>query len=351
MSEKNPFSVVFGQKPIQYISRLSQTNMILEDFRQEKPVSPIYMITGIRGSGKTVMMTTISQMIEEDPDWIAVELNPTRDLLQSLAARLYDRTELQALFIKARLNLSGFGIGVSLEEIPPIADIETAITKMLEQIKKNGKKLLITIDEVVNNESVRIFTSAYQIFLRQELPICLLMTGLYDNIYDLQNEKTQTFLYRAPKMILEPLNYTSVRAQYQKVFQIDMEEAERMAALVRGYSFAFQVLGVLYWEAKKKGQDDILESILPEYDQYLAEYVYEKIWSELSDTDKKVIRKLSENEEMKIKDLREQLDGMPSEKFSVYRDRLKRKGVICTDSYGKISLILPRFREFVQGRM
>lgn len=78
---------------------------------------------------------------------------------------------------------------------------------MLEQIKKAGKRLLISIDEVTNSEYIRVFASAFQIFIRQDYPIFLLMTGLYENIHNLQNEKSLTFLYRAPKVLLEPVNY------------------------------------------------------------------------------------------------------------------------------------------------
>lgn len=349
--KKNPFTLMFGQKPLQFISRLSQTDAILGDFLEEPVSSHIYILTGVRGSGKTVMMTTISQKIAENSDWIVIELNPTRDLLQGLAARLYDHSDLQHIFFNAKLNLSAFGIGVTIDGAPPVADIETALKKMLEQIQKAGKKVLITIDEVVNNENVRIFTSAFQIFVRQNLPIFLLMTGLYDNIYDLQNEETQTFLYRAPKIILDPLNYTAVRSQYQKVFDISTEEAEKMAALVKGYPFAFQVLGSLYWNHRTEPSEDLISDILPEYDQYLSEYVYEKIWSEMSEQDRKIVAVLADHGEIKIKDLREKLEGMSSEKFSVYRDRLKRKGVISTENYGKVSLILPRFSEFVKDRL
>ena len=39
------------------------------------------MITGVRGSGKTVMMTNIaSEMRKQSDEWIVVELNPNRDL-------------------------------------------------------------------------------------------------------------------------------------------------------------------------------------------------------------------------------------------------------------------------------
>ena len=48
-----------------------------------------------------------------------------------------------------------------------------------------------------------------------------------------------------------------------------------------------------------------------------------------------------------MKCLRERL-GMKSELFSVYRERLKRKGVADTREYGKIRLALPRFDEFVK---
>ena len=69
------------------------------------------------------------------------------------------------------------------------------------------------------------------------------MTGLYENIYELQNDKALTFLYRAPKLILEPLNYTAVRKSYADIFQIDLETAEKMTSLTKGYPFAYQVLG------------------------------------------------------------------------------------------------------------
>ena len=56
----NPFTLSFGKKPLQYISRLTETNQILESFCAEIPSNQIYMITGVRGSGKTVMMTNIA---------------------------------------------------------------------------------------------------------------------------------------------------------------------------------------------------------------------------------------------------------------------------------------------------
>lgn len=343
----NPFTLSFGKKPVQYISRITQTNEIIDTFNAELPSNQIYMITGVRGSGKTVMMTNISTELSQLSNWITVELNPTRDLLQSLAAKLYGIPDLHERFLKAKLDFSAFGLGVSIEHAPPITDIEDVLMHMLTHIRKMGKRLLITIDEVTNSENIKIFTSSFQIFLRDDYPIFLLMTGLYENIYELQNDKALTFLYRAPKLILEPLNYTAVRKSYMDIFQIDLETAETMTTLTKGYPFAYQVLGYLYWNHR---DTQSLKEILPKYDQYLEEYVYSKIWSELSELDKKILAEVATSGECRIKNIREQLD-MKSELFSVYRERLKRKGVIDTREYGKIYMALPRFAEFVKMQL
>lgn len=343
----NPFTLSFGKKPVQYISRITQTNEIIDNFNAELPSNQIYMITGVRGSGKTVMMTNISTELGQLSNWITVELNPTRDLLQSLAAKIYSIPDLHECFIKAKLDFSAFGLGLSIEHAPPVTDIEDVLMHMLSHIHKLGKRLLITIDEVTNSENIKIFTSSFQIFLREDYPIFLLMTGLYENIYELQNDKALTFLYRAPKLILEPLNYTAVRKSYADIFQIDLETAEKMTSLTKGYPFAYQVLGYLYWLHRDTKS---LEEILPEYDQYLEEYVYSKIWSELSELDKKILIEIATSGEYRIKNIRERL-GMRSELFSVYRERLKRKGVIDTREYGKIFMALPRFAEFVKVQL
>ena len=341
----NPFTLSFGKKPVQNISRHAQTNQILTAFQEKNPTNQFFMITGVRGAGKTVMLTNIAMEMRQKPDWLVIELNPMRDLLQSLAAKIYSIPELHAKFLHAKLDFSAFGLGVSIENAAPVTDIENVLEIMLSEIKKMGKKLLITIDEVTNSEHIRIFASSFQIFLRQEAPIYLLMTGLYENIYELENHKELTFLYRAPKIMLEPLNLTAIRKQYAKIFSLDFEKATEMSLLTKGYPFAFQVLGYLYWQEQEK---KLLEEILPEYDQYLDEYVYNKIWSELSETDQSVLITLAkEGGTAPVKSLREKLE-MTSSLFSVYRDRLKRKGVIDTREYGKIAFSLPRFDVFVR---
>lgn len=343
----NPFTLSFGKKPLQYVSRISQTQEIIEKFNNTEPTEQIYMIIGVRGAGKTVTMTAVASELRAMDEWIVVELNPTRDLLQSLAAKLYSLPEMHMHFVQAKLDFSLLGLGMSLENATPITDIENAIELMLEELQKRGKRLLITVDEVVKSEYIKVFVSAFQIFIRREYPLFLLMTGLYENIYNLQNDKSLTFLYRAPKMVLEPLNYTAVRKRYMDIFELDMETAGTMAGLTKGYPFAFQVLGYLYWENRKT---KAIEEILPEYDQYLEEYVYSKIWAETSAKDQAVLITMSQSGETRVKIIREKMN-MTSAQFSPYRDRLKNKGILDTRTYGEISFALPRFAEFILTRI
>lgn len=83
----NPFTLSFGKKSAQFISRITQTSEIVENFQADVPSNQIYMLTGVRGSGKTVLMTAIANILREDENWIVLELNPERDMLQSLAAK------------------------------------------------------------------------------------------------------------------------------------------------------------------------------------------------------------------------------------------------------------------------
>ena len=91
---KNPFSLSFGKKPLSLIDREYQKSEIIESFEGENPATQVYMITGLRGSGKTVMMTDIDNHFRSQKDWIVVDLTPERDLLQSLAASLSNNNEL-----------------------------------------------------------------------------------------------------------------------------------------------------------------------------------------------------------------------------------------------------------------
>ena len=338
---QNPFTLTFGKSPLEPVERPVQTNEIIDTFTAELVNQQMFIITGVRGSGKTVMMTEISRKLREKEDWVVIELNPSVDLLQGMLSKLNSNQICAGLIKSAKIDLSFFGFGVAIEGAPPITDTETAIIAILENMKKSGKRLLITIDEVTNNEFMRVFAGSFQIFVRQDLPVFLLENGLYENIDELQNEKNLTFLYRAPKIQLKPLNNLAIIHKYQTIFQIERDEAEQMAELTKGYPFAFQVLGYLTWN-----HHGDYGAVLEEYEQYLSEFVYDKMWSELSQKDRMVAKGIADVHSGKIKDIREHL-RMETNEFNPYRKRLIKKGILSGETRGYVYFTLPLFEEYV----
>lgn len=337
----NPYNLIFGKEPFQVIPRNTQKNEIIDAFLSEPSEQQIYMITGIRGCGKTVFMTDVSKEIAKEKDWVVVELNSQQDLMTDLAATLGSENNLAKMFKSASINLSLFGIGLEVKDSVPVSSIQVALEKMLESLKKHKKKVLICIDEVTVTEHMKTFAGAFQIFVRKDLPVYLLMTGLYENINSLQNEKSLTFLYRAPKIELKPLNVGSITENYKEIFNLKTDEAGKMAALTKGYSFAFQVLG--YFTFRQGGN---YKKAIPEFRQYLEDYVYEKVFSEMSPGDKKFAYSLACTENGKAKDIKIK-GSFADNEYSVYRDRLIKRGIISGNEHGFVRFTLPLFEEYV----
>ena len=342
MKADNPFTLTFGKQPSEYISRYEDTNTILSTFLAEHPVSQTYLIEGIRGSGKTVLMTAIAREIGQNEEWIVVDLNSTQNLMEELAIRLHDACRRIPDFLKAGFNISVAGFGIGINADTSLQNYSSMIEDLLSVIVKKKRKVLITIDEVQSDQSMRHFASEFQLFIRKEYPVFLLMTGLYENIYAIQNDPALTFLLRAPKVILQPLSIAQITKQYAAIFRIDRRDANYLAVTTKGYAFAFQALGMLYYEYHDMFS---MDEILSRLDDMLDDFVYRKIWGSLSGQDKRVVLALSDNR-VKVKDICESL-AMSSAVFSRYRDRLLRKGVIVSPERGYISLALPRFHEVV----
>ena len=335
----NPFTLTFGKKPSEYIIRRTDIEDIENIFLEEPARSQSCLIRGVRGSGKTVLMTVIAKEFSDKSDWVCVDLNSSQNLIDDLSYRLMDACENASGFFDRGMDISvaGFGIGVGSKAD---RDSVSRCEEILKLLKKQKKKLLITIDEVCNDQSMKQLASQFQIWLRKDYQIFLLMTGLYENINAIQNDPQLTFLLRTPKITLGPLGISQMARQYEKALHISSDIAMRLSKETKGYAFAFQALGMIYYDDK----DEPIERQLDKLDEYLDEYVYQKIWSGLSEQDRNVVMQLSDDNAIKVKDIC-QATGMSSASFSKYRERLINKGLIVASQHGYIELALPRFRK------
>ena len=339
---ENPFTISFGVEPYNVILRNTDLNDIINIFSSQNPQSKTLTITGPRGSGKTVLLSQTKKYFDNLDNWICVDLNPNDDMLEQLAALIFDKGKIKHLFLKAEFNFSFSGFGITITGSEPVSNVYALLDKMLAYLKKKDIRLLILVDDVSNNEYMKKFIPAYQNIIRNEYQAFLLMTGLYENIYKLERSDNLTFLARTPKIQLGLLNLRSITYEYMKIFNIDMDNALELAKTTNGYAYAFQLLGsILYNDGKTKIDDEILRK----YDILLEDNSYSLIWESLSTNEKKILLSIASSNE--IKDIINDTN-MSNSSIQVYKKNLEKAGLIDTQTRGQINFVLPRFKEFVQ---
>ncbi|MBO4640130.1 MAG: hypothetical protein J5710_10285 [Treponema sp.] len=348
-----PFTTTFSKNPENSYIVTEKTNEILENFAYENPSESVYKITGVRGSGKTVILTKVEEYLRSEESikkgWIVFDINPVRDMLKQIAASLNNagftkvQSKNKSINVSATVLGTGGGIGISSQKDDSFFDIGVEIAQMLKIAQKKGKKILLAVDEVSKTPEMIAFTLEYGEWLRQGFPIYLVCTGLYENILEVSNVKNLTFFRRATTIQTEPLNSVRISEMYRRLLKIDLEEARRMSKLTKGYAYAFQELGILYF---KKAKQEKLDDLIPLLKAELFAYSYEKIWEELTETDRFFVKLLLQKDEYKREEVL-QLMGPKSGNYSMYRDRLLKRGILeSRQSY--ISFALPFFADYIK---
>lgn len=350
---QNPFTTTFSKTPEYTYIHTEKTEEILENFIYDNPSESVYKITGVRGSGKTVILAKVEEELRTNEsryiNWLVFDVNPARDILGQIAAMLVKAgfgsqdKKTTGINLSATVMGTGGGIGYTAENNNNFFDIGVEVETMIQAAQKKGKKILIGIDEVSKSEEMIKFASEYGRWLRAGYPVYFVCTGLYENIQELSNVKNLTFFRRAATVKTEPLNMIRMTEMYKSKLDIDSNEAREMAKITKGYAYAFQELGVLYF---KKKLDELLEDILPKLKAELFAYSYEKIWEEMTEMDRFLAGLLTEKEEYRREEVLK-LMGEKSGSYSMYRDRLIKRGIL-NSRQGYISLALPYFGEYIK---
>lgn len=349
---QNPFTTTFSKSPEFSYVLTEQWAEILDNFRYENPSESVYKITGVRGSGKTVILAKIEEALRgaegRENGWLVFDLNPNRDMLVQMAAMLVKEgfgkggAKTKSVTVSAAVLGTGGSIGISSEKDSALFDIGTEIDTMLQKAQKKRKKILVGIDEVSKTNEMIYFTSEYGRWLRANYPVYLVCTGLYENMMEVSNVKNLTFFRRATTVKTEPLNMVRMAETYRRLLPIDAEEAKKMAKITKGYAYAFQALGVLYF---KKRKEDVLADLIPAFKADLFAYSYEKVWEELTEADRFFLKCMTEKEECKREELLERM-GDRRGNYSVYRDRLLKRGIL-ESRRAYVSCTLPYFAEYI----
>lgn len=106
MKGENPFTLTFGKVPACLIPRTGAEDEIAGAFCIPRHSYHACIVTGVQGSGKTVLLSRMAASFRERPEQTVADLNSNRRLLRSLAAKLSSESGMAALFAENGIDCS-----------------------------------------------------------------------------------------------------------------------------------------------------------------------------------------------------------------------------------------------------
>ena len=344
MKNRNPYAISFGKIPNQYINRDVLINKMIDTLDSDVAEEQAFKLTGIRGTGKTVTLSALEKNMRQKDRWIVVDLKSNSSITEDLVANLYSEVPFLMNYIDTSLNLSAFGIGLNLSKKSPIASIDSALKLLLREIKKRKKRVLVVIDEIRKTDAIIDFIQEFQILIREDLPIFLMVAGLYDDIENVENSDGLTFFLRATKYEMTPLNIERICTNYKETLSLSQEAAFQLAEMTKGYAFAYQAFGKYMWDFREK---ELTDRVLAQVDETLCEKIYEKIWNELTPLEQEFLRYVVQKESLPAEE-RLQVTKHNLREWMAAKRHLTKKGIL-EDAHSQNSILrLPRFKNFLE---
>lgn len=113
------------------IKRIKEAETIITEFSANPISNYVYIITGPRGSGKTVLMSSVANKLAKNDDWIVVDPDPKDNILENIASEIYETTNAKKLFLKGEFSFSFQGVSFSLKGKEPVTTANSLIKKRL----------------------------------------------------------------------------------------------------------------------------------------------------------------------------------------------------------------------------
>lgn len=356
---KNPFTPSFGSVP-PFMAGREQILKDIEDAFDNGPGDPNLstIFTGARGTGKTALLTYLSQAALAH-GWISANVSSMPGMLEDIIER---SNEAASDFVSHHqgARLKGFSIGgVGLDweyKDAEKGNWRSRMNSLFKQLEKFDIGLLITIDEVdVSNEEMLQLASVYQHFVREGRKTALLMAGLPYKVSALLRDDSVSFLRRSQQHQLGRIPDYEIADALLKTIEgggrtITDEALEEAVTSIDGFPFMMQLVGYRVWDAA--GDESVITKADVDTGSKLARLemrnrILETTYRELSDGDLKFLdAMLDDPAESRISEVAKRM-GVSSGYASQYKRRLLDQGVIGERGRGIIAFDIPAFRDFL----
>ena len=355
---ESPFNPQFGKKPVSFVGRYDVVDGLIREYHDLSAPERVSIISGVRGSGKTSILSDISSILEKTEDWLVVNVATTEKLLENLLGILMHKMSLK---LHSRLpNINRVTVGtpfISVElgksQTRDLAAFYPQLLSAMEEAKSHDLKVIFVIDEVNSTGEMREFVSTYQLLIRENYDIVLLMAGLPHFVDAMLNDKVLTFLRRAHQIFLSFIEPYMMKLEYDKTFRAAgrefTEEALELAYIsTGGYPYLYQLIGYFLW---RSGDKEIslptVEEAIEKSKGMLYQNVYSIIYSELSRVEQQFLHAMAFDEKVtEIQKVRQRMKKS-SAYVNNYREKLLKMGLIQSASHGNVRFSLPFFRDYL----
>ncbi|MBT1170733.1 ATP-binding protein [Bifidobacterium sp. SO4] len=362
----NPFKPTAGGEPPLLIGR----SKVIRDFEKglDNGVGApgrIMLITGARGTGKTVMLTVFEDKARERK-WDVIEETASEGLCERLVNELRNHDGLlDRLTIKPSLSFAGTSLSLGEAELSPKRMPETlrkAMAERIDALEKHHAGLLISIDETqaADRSDMIAIATAIQHQIRERRNIAIVFAGLPQMVSDLFNDEVIAFLRRAKTNVLTDVPIKEVRDAFAKTFQssgmtINDEQLHTAAVATHGYPYMIQLVGYHIWDAADLRDSDIINDDdvsngIAEARIDLDNAVCIPELHGLSGNDKAYLTAMAQFEgPVSTAEVAARMGKTPNY-ASTYRKRLLDAYVIRETERGEVDFAVPFLREYLRRR-
>ena len=353
----------FGNKPKELVGRDTEIRQFIDGL-----LSPAgsreraTLILGQRGYGKTVLLLELAEQARKNGFIAASPTVTSNGMLERIVEKIQEEGE---EYTKSDTKLSGGNIGFLGFEFGLQFDREEQanksfaykLSKLCKALEKEGKGVLILVDEVqANNPDLKELIIAYQELVGEGRNLAIAMAGLPKAISGVLNDHVLTFLNRATKIELQPLKSGDIEAFYNEAFynigiQISSDCIRRAVEAAQGSPYMMQLIGyyIIKFAGSNSGVNEktIDNAIRAAENDFLTD-ICKAALSAVSDVDLQFLQAMAEDEgSSKMSDIASRMH-VSRDYAQRYKMRMIESGIVSQVRRGEVEYAVPYLKKYIR---